>query len=349
MLQSKKPYDRIYVKSRLAIQDTVILSLRALEYTVRRDALKKALSTFKVDRVPSAISIGDLLILMDAYGVKLYTGIIVRMENNFIECQQIMSLFDDNYLYQIENKATIEETVAHLIETQFQKNQDPIIKAIFSPFQIRFQAGKKQILPSVEEKTIINLEAFLYQLFDDYGILVECFIPFEKAQPTLEIKTDTRPKIKMIDNTVYTPIMLPTEEVYEINKLMVYSDETKEFRGTWFGSRNGITDDPNELTRYAVVKTNIEFSDDPIENLIANHLKDDMYNHKLEIEMIINNLYKFEEMSLGQRFDIWINNRYYKTILTGYEFVKEANEKIKSVKLIFGKVRTKASQRWNVQ
>lgn len=349
MFQSKKPYYRAYIKDRLSLSDPIILGLRVLEFTIKRDALKKANSTFKVDSMPSAVTEGDILILMDAYGSKIYTGVIVRIEDSVIECNQILSLFDDKYLYSVENKMTIEESLATMIETQFRGNEDPVIKSIFYPFKVQYTAGKQQQLPSQEEKYIFNPETFFYDVFNTYGILVDIVIPFEKAQPVIEIKTNTSSKIKMIDNTVYTPTMMPTVEVYEVNKLIVYSDISGSYRGTWFGSRNGITKDPNELTRYNITKTNIVFSDDSMDTIIAGNLRDDMYNHKLEIEMIVNNLYKFEEMSLGQEFDVWIKNRYYNTILTGYEFNKEANKEVQTIKLIFGKVRTKASQRWNIQ
>ncbi len=349
MSQYKKGYYRVYVKNRLGLNNSVILSLRVLEFTVKRDALKSATSSFVVEGIPRAINEGDVLILMDPYGLKMYTGVIVRVENRVIECTQIMSLFNDNYKYDITNKVTIEETIANMIETQFKVNDDPMIKALFKPFRIEYSGSEVQKLPIQEPKYVCNLESFFYKLFDDYGILIDFVIPFEKETPKIIIKTNTTLKIKMIDNTIYTPIMMPTTEVYEINKLIVYGEDG-EYRGSYYGSRNGVTNNSEELTRYSVVKTNIVFSKDEIESIKTQNLKDDMYNHKLEIEMILDNkLYKFEEMSLGQEFDVWIKNRYYNTILTGYEFSKSANEDVKTVNLIFGKVRTKASQRWNVK
>lgn len=349
MSQYKDGYYRIYVKGRLSLDDSIILSVRTLEFTIKRDALKNATSTFVVEGVPRAITEGDILILMNSYGTKMYTGVIVRVENNVIECNQMLSLFNDNYKYAIENKSTIEQSIASMLETQFKKNEDPIIKSLFNPFKIDCVAGKKQKLPSQEEKYVCNLENFFYSLFDNYDVLLDFNIPFEKNVPMITIKTNNAVKIKLIDNTIYTPVLMPTTEVYETNKLIIY-DEDGKYRGSYYGSRNGITTNPKELTRWNVVKTNVVFSNDDLDVIKAQNLKEDMYNHKLEIEMIMDNkLYKFDEMSLGQEFDVWIKNRYYNTILTGYEFSKDKDEQIKTVNLIFGKVRTKASQRWNIQ
>lgn len=349
MSQFKKGYYRIYIKNRLMLGDTVTLGLRALEFTVKRDVLNSATSSFVVEGIPSAVSVGDVLILMTPYGLMMYTGVIVRLSNNVIECSQAMSLFNDNYKLEIANKETIEESIAHMLETKLKGNDDPMIKKLFTPFKIRYTAGTHLQLPTQEPKKIYNLETFFYKLFDDYGILVDFKVPFEKKQAEINIEINTKEKIKMIDNTIYTPTMLPTTEVYEVNKLIVYSED-EEYRGTFYGSRNGITDNCEELTRYAVVKTNIIFSNDNIDSIKTQNLKDDMYNHKLEIEMIMDNrLYKFEDMTLGQEFDIWIRNKYYNTILTGYEFTKDKDDDVKTVNLIFGKVRTKASNRWNIK
>lgn len=350
MLQFKG-LNRGFFHDRFSLQESIVGSSRVYEYSIKRDVLARTNSTFTLDKAPMSVDEGDVFSLYDQFGKAIYQGVIIRIEKNIIECSQMMSLFNDNYLYNISNLATIEQTIANLINSQFKVNADPLIEEVFNKFLVTYVAGNSSTLASQKPDYVVNLEDFFYSMFDKYDVRLFFDVPFGVSTPTIQVKQVNLPKLKLIDNTVYLPAFAPVTEVYETNKIIVYATEANNYayRETWYASKNGITNNANELTRLAEIKTNIIFSDDDISIIKAQNLRNQMYNHKISVDMILNNrLYDFWAMELGQKMEIWYNGDFYDTILTGYELEKADGESLDTVRLIFGKVRTKASQRWNI-
>lgn len=350
MLQSDTIY-RAYIHDRFNLNLEIKGSARVDEFSIKRDALTRANSSFSLDKIPNSTNEGDILTLMDNYGTTLYQGVIIRIEANVVETSQMLSIFNDQFKYDVVNKASIEQTIADHITSKLAINTDPLISEVFNKFNVTYVPLNTSQLPTRAGDYTHNLEEFMYSIFDNYDVQLFFNIPFTASAPTLEVRKVTKEKIKLIDNTVYLPGFFPVTEIYETNKLEVYHTEefAYAYRGTWFGSKNGITTDPNELTRLSKIKTNIAFSDDPIPIILAQNLRTNMFNHKVEIDFILNNkLYDFWNFELGQSFEVWYNGDFYDTILTGYEMEKIIDNNVSNVKLIFGKVRTKASQRWNI-
>ena len=66
-----------------------------------------------------------------------------------------------------------------------------------------------------------------------------------------------------------------------------------------------------------------------------------MYNHKLTFTLIIKNfIYEFGDFNLGGELEVWFDDDYYDTILTGYQIKKKSNQNISQVDFVCGKVRT---------
>lgn len=111
-------------------------------------------------------------------------------------------------------------------------------------------------------------------------------------------------------------------------------------RQTYYASMSGITTNSSALDRMAQIKTEIVFSDDELADIVAKHLRNEMYNHKITCECVLNNkLYDFSSFRLGQEADIYFNGEYYNSILTGYEISLIESGVSETAKLTFGLVR----------
>lgn len=338
---------RVYIKDRLRLEDVVILETRCFAFNIKEDTLRRSTSSFQLEKIPNALNEGDVLVLYNPFGTKVYTGVIIRFNGTVVETNSYQSLFAGNYLYsKFFNSTYIERTVKNFINNNLKINQDTLITETFNSLDVTSVDSTNVNLPSQQFDYVINFEEFIYDLFDKYNIMFYLDVPFTQDNPTLQIKKPSKPKLVLADNTKIIPTINPITEIFENNKLEIYSQDGV-YRETWYSSKNGITDDPSEITRLNVINNNIVFSDDPISILKAQNLRNDIYNHKIDVIMLIDNkLYNFWEMELGQPMEIFLKGRFYDTILTGYEITKEETGVIEQVKLIFGKVRTKASEKW---
>lgn len=339
-------YLRGYFHSRSRIGQEPIANIKVLFASIGVDALASCESTFNLISIPSAVEIGDVFTLYDQYGSSLYSGVVKFKESNAIECRQIVSLFDDNWLYKRTQPGTIEQEIKNAILDRFVNSNDPILKETFGAFDIKITSKTTGGIGKQDSDYVTNFESFLYDCFLKYEVKTDIVIPF-KGKPYISIGKVNLPEIKIGDNVHSIQNISPVEEIYEVNKLVVYGEENKEYRGTFYGSRNGITENANELTRFNVVKTNYAFSDDPIALVKAQNLRNEMYNHKLTLDLVLTNrLYDFFSFQLGQKFKVFNNNTFYETILTGYNFECGETQEMEVVTLMFGKVRLKASIRW---
>lgn len=338
MLQFNRGF-RVYIKDRLNIQGRSIADIRCISFNGRGDLLSKSLSTFSVELLPSSINEGDILCLYDSFGTVYYQGVINRLSTNSIECYQINYLFNDLWKYNITANNILEETVKSIISNDFINSTDPIINKIFGSFDISTISQTMQSLPTQEANYVVNFQDFLIDIFDKYGIQLYFYIPFHEDTPTIQIGIKQLPRIKLGDNAVSIRNIKPITEIYETNKLVIYSSDGT-YRETWYSGTSGITNNPNDLSRLSKIKTAIIFSDDLVSVIIGQNLREQIYNHKLELDLILENkLYDFNEFNLGQLFDVWYLGEYFNTILTGYELNKSENGMMDIVHLVFGKVR----------
>ena len=61
--------------------------------------------------------------------------------------------------------------------------------------------------------------------------------------------------------------------------------------------------------------------------------------------IIKNFIYEFGDFNLGGTVDIYHDDEYYNSVLTGYEIQKATNQNITSAHFVFGKVRTKLTSK----
>lgn len=357
MLRGKNGYYRAYFKHKMALRDTFYDMVRVLSFTIKVDALSDANTTFFLERVPKAVVEGDVIILTDETGLQVYIGMVRSVNIQDVDCIQITSLFNDtvrttsNYIN--SNAGRVAAAVLYQYGGDYThdsqiivKTNDTMINQFMSQFTIQYD--NSVTLFNLYEKTDYNLETLFMDMFKSTGSLINIDIPLGVGVPKISFgKVVTTRKLKLIDNTHIIPIMNPIVEVSDINKLIVLNSDETSVRAIRYLTGNGVTSNPSDLTRLQVVKTKYVATDDSIENVISTEIPKELFNHKIEVTMNLDNsLYDFFSFKIGQTFDVFIVGDYYDTVLTGYELSKELDENLKEVKMVFGMVRTKASQRF---
>lgn len=315
--------------------------LRILSMTINRDILSKATSDFEVVSVPDAAAEGNVFGVYDDYGKTVYIGVITSISGNVIQTDQIISLFDDNWLWSNPAAVTIEQTVAEIIQNDWATNIDSMLQNIFSQFNITAGTNVVQLsLPTQEENFVTNFMEFIFQLYEAYGVLLDIDIAYNDTTPTITVFKPSYQKIQLGNNTNAVRNFNITTETFETNKLVLYSKDGATYRGSWYGTTSGITTNSAAGNRLPKINTKYVFSDDPEDDIIGDNLQDKMYNHKINVELVLaNKLYNFDDFKLGQEFDIFYNDTYYNSILTGYKITVDSEGKADIVTLVFGKVR----------
>lgn len=342
MSQSNKEY-RLFFKKLTDLSGKSLASsdFRVLDFTINRDLLTKATSKFEVLNIPTAIENGDIVEMYDSFGTILYIGIVTMIEDNTIQAEQSYGLFEDNWLWNNPRRATIEDTLKTILTNDFQNNRDTLMASIFGAFDIQTTSNTNLTLQTQEDRYVVDFSAFLYDIYEKYSIILDIEIPYSEGTPTIKIGSPSYDKLKIGNNAFIFRNFDITKEVFETNKLIVYGEENGEYRGEWFTTPTGITDNPSALNRIPKINTNIVFSDDDINIIKASSLRNEIYNHHIELELVYDNkLLPFEKLKLGQGADIYFNGNYYDTVLTGYQYGLNNDGGDELIKLVFGLVRT---------
>lgn len=311
--------------------------LRITENTIKRDILTKASSTFTVLDIPDEAEVGNVFGCYDENGKTVYVGIITNIEDKIIQTDQIISIFNDNWKYYDPSVSTIEGKIASIIAGLAADN-DSLLATIFSQFTVTTTTSTVLDLPTQSENYVTNLMDFLFSIYESYGILVDIDVSYSNIAPTITIGIPTETTHLLSDNNNVLRDFNVITETYETNKLILYSAEGA-YRETWYGTPTGITQD-STAARLPKIRTNIVFSNDDPSTIVADNLSSEMYNHKIEMNLVLDNkLYDFDEFKLGGSFTIVYEKKTYASILTGYELQVNANGKSDTVKLVFGIVR----------
>lgn len=339
---------RAYVKDALRLQDKPKAFLRVTAFTIRRDLLTNANSSFTVLEVPTNIDNSDIFCLYDPTGEVIYCGVIAQIKANEIQCNQIQSFFKGNWLYKTQTSATLEEEVALLLSDFTQGAQgdttDPLMVQKYSQVGIEYVGTTQASLPTKDANYTTDFEEFIYSLYQQYGIIFDFEFGYSDGGK-VTISTPSFTAYKLANNNNSINAISPITEIAQTNKLVIYSSEGT-YRATYYATSEGITTDANDPLRFKTINTKFIFSDDDLSSLVAANLTADMFNHKLTFSMLLNSkLYNWKEWKLGQPLNIYYNNQYFRSIYTGYELTKEANQEPYQVNIICGKVRTSLTKK----
>lgn len=334
---------RCFFKDCLDISGMPIANEVCVEFNINLDLLSPSTSTFSLLNVPSNIKLGDIVGLVDPFGTIIYTGVITLIGEQ-IQTRELLSLFDDSWLWRNPSGNTIEAKLRSIINSDFINSADPLIKQKF-PFTLNVTSSTIGTFEEQEENYVCNFETFLMKLYSAWGVIVDISVPFTGA-PLITIKKATHTPLKIGNNTQIILDLTPSSEIFETNKLVIYNKDGTSIRGSFYGTENGITTNAYDPLRLPIVKTKYVFNDDEtLEDLKYQTLQEEMYNHKITFTILLdNNLYDFYSWELGMTFDVWVNNDYYSTLFTGYSLTNVNSEELYSAQIICGKVRNKLTE-----
>lgn len=327
---------KVYFKSSTQLKEPCKAECNCLSFSLNRDLLSEATSTFEVNKVPDVVNEGDVLGLRNNYGKILYLGVVKSIDEQSIQCNQIEQLFDGEWLYRVPNCPTIEEAVYDILLKDFKNNKDPLMIKKYN-FDLSFVGKTVANLQVEENPKAKNFKEFLYDLYDKYGVRLYFDIPFGAKQPSIKVQTKEYGKYVMSDNTSSIRNVEITKEVAQYNKLLIYNKSADTLRATYFVTPNGITTNSSDASRLQVIKPKIIFSDDEIEELVSNHLQEQMYNHLIKFDLYLNsNIYVFDKIELGQQIEFVYQGITYNSIFTGYSM---SSKELSFVNMTCGKVR----------
>lgn len=337
---------RCFIKDGLNLGGMPIANAVCLSFTLNKDLLSTATSNFELLVMPTNIKNGDVLGLVDPYGTVIFNGVINSIGDT-ITCRDITALFDDEWKWHDPGNSTIEQKLKSIITSDFKNSSDPMIADRF-PFTITASSSTTGTWTAQDTNYVVNFQSLLYEMYNTYGVITDIQVPFS-GTPTITLKQATHPSVKIGNNTLVVQNMTPLTEIFELNKLVIYNSDGTTLRGTYYTTTSGITTNENSPLRPSVVKTKYIFNtDDDLADIAQENLQEEIYNHKVEFDLILNNaLYDFFDWELGMPIEIWHNGMYFSTIFTKYSISKAQNEDVYMVSVLCGKVRNTLTEKLN--
>ena len=362
---------RCFVKDQHHLTDPPKAFMIASTLSVKRDLMTNAVSSFEVLDPPDNINNGDFLVLHTPQGEFLYNGVITSIEpidegNRYIEksikkktitCSQPQAFYKGTWIYNVSPQDYLEHEVAVLLKDyadgKIYKSSyvDPLVARRLGGITIDYVGSTQNNLPTDtdeqgnENLTEIDMEDWIYDLYDKYGIVFDFEINFSGPN-YVHIKVPNYDKLIVGNNMYAITDMSPITTIEETNRMILFAAD-KTYRTTVIVKKDGTTvENPSSMDdRFDVTNTVIVYSDDPLDDLIANNLPKELVNHELSFTLIVKNfIYSFDDFKLSGKLDIYHNDDYYDSVLTGYEIEKQANQDISEVHFICGKVRKKLTQ-----
>lgn len=95
-----------YIKDQMTLNTPPKALLRVLSFNVKNDLMTATNSALNVLEIPSNVSIGDILCLYNPKGIVRYMGVIKSIENNEIQCSQMQSFYNGNWVIETYNTIT---------------------------------------------------------------------------------------------------------------------------------------------------------------------------------------------------------------------------------------------------
>ncbi len=343
---------RCFVKDQLHMTDPPKSFMVVDTFDINTDLLTNATSKITVIETPTNVNEGDVLVLYDPKGTFLYNGVITSFNDKTINCSQMQSYYRGSWVYQTSSQTYLEQEIATILGDYAQGKMkgssytDTLVAQRLGGITIDYVGSITSHLPTNydaksdgSQYEVIDMEEFIYELYQRYSIVFDFEINFSGTN-YVHIKVPTYQKISVGNNMYAVQDMSPVTEVEETNRLIIYASNNT-YRTTYVATKTGIVEAPSSTAnRFNVTNTEIVFSDDAVADLVSANLPNTMYNHKVTFNLVIKNfLYEFGEFNLGGELDVYYNDDYYSTVLTGYRISKASNQNITGATFTCGKVR----------
>jgi hypothetical protein len=338
---------RCYVKEQLSLESKPKAFMKVKSFTIRNDLLAKANSTIYVDEVTSNVNNGDVITLYNPKGKQLYNGIITKIEDNKISCSQMQHFYSGKWVYYTSASSYLETEIYTILSNYAQGKMynstytDSLVASRLGGITLAKVDSKQVNLPTKDDNSVVDMESFIYDLYNDYGVILDFNIAYSGTN-TCTIKVPQYSSLKISNNNHIITDLSPTTSIEETNRLIVYARDGT-YRKTYIMRTDGtVVEEPSSLAlRFNITDTKIVFSDDDLSDLVASKLPSTPYNHKVTFTIKIKNyIYDLDSFKLGMPLQIFKGDTYFNSVLTAWEFSKNEGEELTSIKMTAGKVRT---------
>jgi len=144
-------------------------------------------------------------------------------------------------------------------------------------------------------------------------------------------------------------------DIEDTNVLVIYNSSGTTYRGAYTIGTDGnyqTTDGNGDLgTTDRYVPTNRKYinSDETLTEIRDTELKKNQYNHKIQFTFDLNNnFYDFGDIKLGENISFYVGDKFYDSVLTGWNFHIENGKLLESVNMVCGKVRNNLTSKLNL-
>lgn len=135
---------------------------------------------------------------------------------------------------------------------------DPVVKQRLSEFEITTCSNTQGGFVSQNDNYTIDMEQMIYDLYNNYQIMLDVKIPYE-GTPSIKIgKSQIEEYLKVANNNNTIANISPITEIEETNRVIVY-DKDGIYRTTYVTKSDGTrVEEPSEMSsRFGVVNTSI--------------------------------------------------------------------------------------------
>ena len=323
-------------------------------YIINRDYLTNEKSNFELDRLIEAEQ-GDFIIAKDKIissdlGSIVYFGVVDSREDNDIDCTDLYSLLNFDFVATRQTGDSFERHLHTLIDYYLLSDpsteiSDNVTVNIASNTPFSFQ-------PS-ESPAARNLTTYLIDCFRKYNITWNINNIEYDENRQLRVNTVIAQKTRSLNikNNAFAFVnwsiyVTPAGRASENRLLIVDSTTTNSeapiILSTWYTDMLGnLTQDASNVR--TPVKTRIfiydrEQEDPPTYQQVArSELNVNLYAHEIEFDLVKNNnLITLEDLEIGLKVNIVYNDMLYQSVLTGYII----NHQSEFVSLKFGHIRS---------
>lgn len=347
-----------YVKDKTSLNGKPKALMNVTSFKVGEYLLTTHNSSINVILVPTDVNIGDIVCLYNPYGIVRYMGVIKAIKENEIQLSQMQSFYKGTWVKDTyPTKTTIEEEFAYLLNQYAQgyskgsNYYDHLQRLEKEPLKIKTGSLTEGNLLTPKDNETIDMEKFIYSLYENYQILLDFNIPYDEWNigdddgGSVTIKKPNYTSMKISDNANCIVEISPTTEIAKTNKLIVYSKDGV-YRTTFYATVNGIVEEGTSIIgRVGEIDTKVVFSDDELTDIVQANLSEEMFNHKITFTILLDNkLYKYDDFKLGMPVEIVKGADTYNSMITGYEISKNERENVISATFTCGFASTSLTQ-----
>lgn len=357
---------------------------KIISASVSNSIIEKATTTIELENMPSTFALNEPLFIFSPKGDMVYCGIIKVIDGNTVTCEESLSIYDEEFLFvanSLTNKYSYLYSVAmlmaraktdigttYLVDNVITNRNFTNINVVYNK-DVYLNDNRTFFLdtPQIASTSVGNLEEYLMNVFNQYGIYVKSGFDVETVEADGVLFTRAFMTLKPYYIYQKEPILI--SDNLEIIKNVSITLEDTEY--TWLVITNqagtslraiyGMKNDgsiavfnnsstPSDFIAYNDYKIKVVNSGDSIKQIVAQNLTNAQFNHKITFDLYLDgSLFNFETLELGRLVNFYYQNKMYESVITGLNYeIKQGSDNIDYVTVTLGKVRNSLTSKLNL-